>query len=147
MPETSRAQQRPTILQRKSVVKRGTAACPAYFHVNVTLREHRSTGTISIRFNCVCIRSVTSWHVCFFFSMWSSGSNYQSRLYVKSFSLNVLTWIAFIWFCCVCFVYSENRHMIFFPHPNCSTTCNILNQHLEVINTILRQFLYSILCV
>ncbi len=25
--------------------------------------------------------------------------------------------------------------MIVFPHPNCSTTCNILNQHLEVINT------------
>ncbi len=26
--------------------------------------------------------------------------------------------------------------MIVFPHPYCSTTCNILNQHLEVINTI-----------
>ncbi len=26
--------------------------------------------------------------------------------------------------------------MIVFPRPNCSTTCNILNQHLEVINTI-----------
>ncbi len=36
--------------------------------------------------------------------------------------------------------------MIVFPHPNCSTTCNILNQHLEVINTILRQLLYSIVC-
>ncbi len=68
----------------------------------------------------------------------------KSRLYVKSFSLNVLTWIAFIWFC---FVYSEKRHMIVFNHPNCSTTCNILNQHLEVINTILRQLLYSILCI
>ncbi len=47
----------------------------------------------------------------------------------------------------LCLFYSENRHMIVFPHPNCSTTCNILNQHLEVINTILRQLLYSILCV
>ncbi len=26
--------------------------------------------------------------------------------------------------------------MIVFPHQNSSTTCNILNQHLEVINTI-----------
>ncbi len=57
-------------------------------------------------------------------------------------SLDVLTWIAFIWFYCLFYYYSENRHMIFFPFPNCSTTSNILNQHLEVINIL--RWLYNI---
>ncbi len=54
----------------------------------------------------------------------------------------MLTWIAFIWFYCLFYYYSENRHMIFFPFPNCSTTSNILNQHLEVINIL--RWLYNI---
>ncbi len=76
VPEPSRSQQRPTILQRKSVVKRELQralieshwgrfeTAPLIFtlpYVIVTLQDD-----INLLQLCVCIRSVTSWHVCFF---------------------------------------------------------------------------------